>query len=69
MEFINIKVLRYAGNQGNIQEVKMNLNVDAIAFAEEIDANKATFRIIGDASLYTVVDPVSLRKLLEATHE
>ena len=69
MEFINIKVLRYAGNQGNIQEVKMNLNVNAVAFVEEIDANKATFRIIGDASLYTVVDPVSLRKLLEATHE
>ena len=69
MEFIRIKVQRYAGNQGNIQDVEMNLNVNAVSYAEQIDDKKVTFRIIGDASLFIVTDPVSVRKVLEATHE
>ena len=68
VEFISVDVQRYAPTKGETENLKLRVNVASISQVEERE-KYAMFRIIGDNSVYKVFDEVSLRKLLEATHE
>lgn len=69
VEFINIEVQRYAPTKGDVEKLKLRVNVNSISYVEEMGEHTALFRIIGDNSVYKVIDDVSYHKLEAATHE